>query len=95
MCARARLSGSVKAGGNYEASLLAVPDFWSKGQFKVDGEIVVAIPARDHLLITGSRNAEGLAKLREVAARVAQDIPQRITDTLFVFRDGRFVEFKE
>ena len=89
------LGWTVKAGGNYEASLLAVPDFWNKGQFRVDGEIVVAIPARDHLLITGSRNAEGLAKLREVAARVAQDSPQRITDTLFVFRDGRFVEFKE
>ena len=86
---------TVKAGGNYEACLLAVPEFWAKGQFNVDGEIVVAIPARDHLLITGSKNTAGLAKLREVAARVAQESPQRITDTLFVYRDGRFVEFKE
>jgi len=86
---------TVKAGGNYEACLLAVPDFWTKGQFNVDGEIVVAIPARDYLLITGSKNAAGLAKLREVAARVAQESPQRITDTLFVYRDGHFVEFKE
>ena len=86
---------TVKAGGNYEACLLAVPDFWSKSQINVDGEIVVAIPARDHLLITGSKNAAGLAKMREVAARVLLESPQRITDTLFVYRDGRFVEFKE
>ena len=78
-----------------KASLLAVPDFWAKGEFNVDGEIVVAIPARDHLLITGSKNAAGLAKMREVAARVVQESPQRLTDTLFVLRDGRFVEFKE
>jgi uncharacterized protein YtpQ (UPF0354 family) len=85
----------VKADGNYEACLLAVPQFWSKGGFQVDGEIVVAIPARDHLLLTGSKNAEGLAKMREVTARVMQESPQRLTNMLFVYRDGRFVEFKE
>jgi uncharacterized protein YtpQ (UPF0354 family) len=85
----------VKADGNYEACLLAVPDFWSKGSFGVEGEVVVAIPARDHLLITGSRNVAGLAKMREIASHVTQDSPQRLTDTLFVYRDGRFVEFKE
>ncbi len=56
---------------------------------------MVAIPARDHLLLTGSKNAEGLAKLREVAARVVRESPQRLTDMLFVYRDGHFVEFKE
>jgi len=85
----------VKADGNYEACLLAVPDFWNKGGFQVDGEIVVAIPSRDHLLLTGSKNADGLATMREVAARVMQESPQRLTDMLFVYRDGRFVEFKE
>ena len=85
----------VKADGNYEACLIAVPEFWTGGRIHVDGEIVVAIPARDHLLITGSKNAAGLAKMREVAARVAQESPQRLTDTLFVYRDGRFVEFKD
>ncbi len=85
----------VKADGNYEASLVAVTDFWAKQRFQVDGEIVVAIPARDHLLITGSKNADGLAKMREVTTRVFQESPQRVTDMLFVYRDGRFVEFKE
>ena len=85
----------VKADSNYEACLLAVADFWAQRRFPVDGEVVVAIPARDHLLITGSKNVEGLAKIREVATRVFQESPQRVTDMLFVYRDGRFVEFKE
>lgn len=86
---------NVKADGNYEASLIAVPEFWAKRATEVDGEIVVAIPARDYLLITGSKNAAGIAKMREVAARVARESPHKLTETLFVYRDGRFVEYKD
>lgn len=86
---------NVRADGNFEASLLAVPEFWTKQQFAVDGEIVVAIPARDHLLITGSKNSAGLAKMRELAASVFRDSPHRLVPTLFVLRDGHFVEFKD
>ena len=85
----------VKAGGNYEACLLLVDDFWTSDKIKVDGEIVVAIPARDLLLITGSGNAAGIAKLREQAARMVTESPQHLTDTLFVYRGGRFEVFKD
>jgi uncharacterized protein YtpQ (UPF0354 family) len=83
----------LSAGGDYEASLLLFDDIWSDGQIKVDGDIVVAVPARDVLLITGSKNRKGLKVVRAMAADMAAKQPHRLTDTLFVYRDGRFKRF--
>ena len=83
----------VSAGGDYEASLLLIDDIWSGGQVKVNGDIVVAIPARDVLLITGSRDRSGLKRVRELAAKYAAEGPYGLTDTLFVYRNGRFTKF--
>ena len=83
----------LTAGGDYEASLLLFDSIWSSGQIKVEGEIVVAIPARDVLIITGSKNKAGLKKLRETAKKVASEANYTLTDKLFVYRDGKFVVF--
>lgn len=83
----------VEAGGDYEPSLLLVDEIWSGGQIKVKGEIVVAIPARDVLLITGSRDRTGVRRMRELAAKLAAEGPYGLTDALFVYRNGRFTKF--
>ena len=83
----------MSAGGNYEASLLLIDDIWSSGQVKVNGDIVVAIPTRDVLLVTGSRNRAGLKRVRELAAKFVSQGPYELTDTLFRYRDGRFTKF--
>ncbi len=82
----------VSAGGEYEASLLLFDGLWSGGQFKVDGDIVAAVPAKDALIVTGSHNAAGLARLREVAADLAKG-PYALTAALLVYRGGKFVVF--
>ncbi len=82
----------VSAGGNYEASLLLIDGFWLSGQIKVDGDFVVAVPAKDALILTGSNNQAGIARLRAVAADIAAG-PYALTSTLFVYRDGKFVTF--
>jgi uncharacterized protein YtpQ (UPF0354 family) len=84
----------VSAGGDYEASLLLADSIWSSGQIKVDGDIVVAVPAKDALLVTGSHNTPGIAKLRALAAEIAAG-PYALTSTLFVYRAGEFVKFDE
>jgi len=84
----------IRAGGDYEPSLLLVDDIWSGGQIKVNGDIVVAVPARDVLLVTGSRDRSGLKRIRELAAKFAAQGPHRLIDTLFVYRDGRFSKFE-
>lgn len=85
----------LTAGGDYEASFLLASQIWSSDQIKVPGEIVVAIPARDMLLITGSNSREGIAAVRKQAAEIARTAPYRLTPQLFVFRGGKFVPFKE
>jgi uncharacterized protein YtpQ (UPF0354 family) len=84
------LVSTVKADGNYEASLLLFDELWRSIQIKVDGDFVVAIPARDVLLVAGSQNPAGIAKLRELAAHVARESPYHLTNELFVYRDGSF-----
>ena len=83
----------ISAGGDYETSLLLIDEIWSGGQVKVNGDIVVAVPARDVLLVTGSRNPAGVKQLRELAAKFAAEGPYGLTDTLFVYRNGQFAKF--
>jgi uncharacterized protein YtpQ (UPF0354 family) len=89
------LVSMVVAGGNYEASLLLLDDVWSKGPVpaKVDGDVVVAIPARDLLMVTGSRNRAGVERLRQLATKLVHDASYRLTPVLFVYRNGRFTRF--
>ena len=83
----------MTAGGDYEASLLLFDDIWRGGKIKMNGDIVVAVPAKDVLLITGSKSRKGIAGVRELAAKYKAESRYEITDTLFVYRDGRFTKF--
>jgi uncharacterized protein YtpQ (UPF0354 family) len=83
----------ISAGGDYDASLLLADGIWSSGQIKVDGDIVVAVPGRDALFVTGSHNRTGIARLRAMAAELATG-PYALTSALFVYRNGKFVKFE-
>jgi uncharacterized protein YtpQ (UPF0354 family) len=83
----------ISAGGEFDASLLLADNLWTGGQIKVDGDIVVAVPAKDVLIATGSHNVAGLARLRAAAAKFASG-PSGLTSALFVYRDGKFVRFE-
>ncbi len=85
----------VTAGGAYEASLLLFDSIWSTDTFNVDGEIVVAIPSRDLLLVTGSRDSDGLKRLRKAAVETVQEGSYPLTPELFVRRDDKWLPFKE
>src|SRR5262245_43568267 len=66
---RGPLVSMIVAGGNYEASLLLFDDLWTGGKIAVDGDVVVAVPARDLLLFTGSKNRAGITKLRQLSSK--------------------------
>jgi len=83
------------AGGTYESSLLLTPQVLTASNVKVEGDIVLAVPARNLLFVTGTRTPGGVAKLREVAGRAMRESPNRLTDTLFVLRGGEIVKFSE
>ena len=84
----------IDAGGALEAGLLLSDRLWSSGQIRVDGDIAVAVPAMDALLVAGSHNPAGLTQLHRVAARLATG-PYAVSRSLFVYRDGKFVRFDD
>jgi uncharacterized protein YtpQ (UPF0354 family) len=83
----------VSAGGDYDASLLLLDELWSGESIKVKGDIVVAIPARNVLLVTGSQDRAGLRTMRTLVAKVAADGPYTLTRSLFVYKNGGFRKF--
>jgi len=92
---RGPLVSIVVAGGTYEASLLLLTDFWKAQAAKVDGEIVAAIPARDLLLFTGSKNTVGVAKLAALATEMLAKSSYGLTNQLYIFRKGRFQPYAQ
>ncbi len=80
----------LTAGGNYESSLILADSIWTKENFKVEGDLVVAVPSRDMLLITGSKNEAGLATVRERARAIAAEGPYSLTPCLFVRRSNEW-----
>ena len=85
----------VTAGGNYETSLLLIHDLWTaNGPMEVKGQHVVAIPTRDLLLVSGTDDLEGIARIREIAGEMIQENAYTLTPVLFAWNDGRFEVFE-
>jgi uncharacterized protein YtpQ (UPF0354 family) len=80
----------LMVGGNYEASLLLADAIWTKENFTVDGDFVVAIPSRDVLLVTGSRSAENLVRIAGVAKKIHAEAPYNISTQMFIRRDEQW-----
>jgi len=80
----------VTAGGDYDASLLLFEELWRNLTLPLEGELIAAVPARNALLITGSGDSAGLAALKRMVAQVVATDSYRLTDQLFVFREGKF-----
>lgn len=72
------------ADGYYEASFLLFDDLWTKENFPVKGEIVVYIPSRDTVLITGSEDVEGLKKVRGMVRDPENQWSHMISESGFI-----------
>jgi len=82
------------AGADYVPSLLLIEPLWTNGDLKVDGEFVVAVPTRELLLFTGSKDSAGIAELQRIANEAVAESNYAVSSQLFVYRDGRFQRFK-
>ncbi len=81
------------AGGDYETSLLLFDSIWTDIEKDVHGEIVVAIPTRDVLLVTGSEDRDGLERIKKSVNQFSTQTAYKISSKLFVRRNGTFIEF--
>jgi uncharacterized protein YtpQ (UPF0354 family) len=85
----------LTAGGTYEASIILMKSIWTKEQMPVKGKIVIAVPSRDLLLVTGSENKEGIKKIKDLASETVKNGSYYLIDDLFVWNGEKFEVFKE
>lgn len=72
-----------------ESSLLLADPLWDDLSRVVPGDVVVGVPARDVVIVTGSASAPGLARVRRAIDRMffaGQRYP--LSPHMFVRRDG-------
>lgn len=81
---------ALKAGGMFESSLLLLERVWSKAELRIEGDIVVAAPSRETLLVADGNSPEAMKQIRQVARKIASNAPYRLTDRLFVRRGAKF-----
>jgi len=77
-----------------ESSLVLASDFWTRLEGAVPGELVVGVPARDVVIVTGSQSGAGMEKVRRCVERVffaGGDNP--LSRSLLVRRGGSWEPF--
>jgi uncharacterized protein YtpQ (UPF0354 family) len=74
-----------------ESSLLLADELWDDLAESVPGELVVGVPARDVVIITGSRSRPGIDKAMRAVNRVFYaNGPNLLLRDLLVWQDGRW-----
>lgn len=80
----------VMAGGTYESSLFLHHGIINNENFKVNGELVIAIPNRDVLLVTGSNDTQNIAKVATIANQMFSENNYPISPYLFKEVDNKW-----
>jgi hypothetical protein len=74
-----------------ESSVLLAEEFWDEIAPRVPGELVVGVPARDVVIITGSESPPGLSKARRAIERVFMAGDRHpLSRELLVWRQGEW-----
>lgn len=82
----------IVSDGNFDASFLLVSEVWTKENFpNINGNIWVAVPSRDMLLVADSSNPFGVTFLKQKIQEVINRSEHPISDKIFEFRNGLFM----
>jgi hypothetical protein len=80
----------LHAGDAYDAGRLALPSRWAALAKEVAGDLLVAAPARDWVVFTGSARPADVATLRAVARRLRERLDHPLTDTILRWKSSRW-----
>jgi hypothetical protein len=72
----------------YEASLALLASRW-RDRVAIDGDPVIAIPARNTLLVCGSRDRDSIDSLRKYADSISDQAAYGLSKQLYTLRDGK------
>jgi uncharacterized protein YtpQ (UPF0354 family) len=77
----------LTCGGNYEATLILLPEIWNSVHSMVEGRIIAVVPARDILYFTGDASHENLADLRRWTSKMIESAEKPLSRA-FIRWDG-------
>lgn len=77
----------------YLTSVLLIDTFWSPDRFRLRGDLVVFVVARDLMLVTGSEERGGLENARRVAGNAFEELPYTISLEPIVRHNGKWQPF--
>ena len=66
------------------ASFILLSHIWNEEQFPVEGDIIIDLPSRDTVFITGSEDVESQKKIREVIDSPENEWPYMIFNKAFI-----------
>jgi uncharacterized protein YtpQ (UPF0354 family) len=83
----------VVADGTYEASFLIYDALWTKETFPVKGDIVVYVPSRDVVIVTGSEDTDSLETVKGIVHNPENQWPHAVTNVGFTRKENKWVKF--
>lgn len=88
--------GLAVTGGDMEATLLVLDGLWQAVQADIGGELLVAVPRRDRLLMCDSAHADAVAALRQQTVKLfhASRDGQHLSTQVMVRREQSWTLFE-
>lgn len=83
----------ISAASYVDASMIFTSQIWKKKQIKVEGDYVVTVPNSNSLLVTGSKNKEGLEMLKKITDKVIVKLDRPVSAGFFKFDGEQFRPF--
>jgi uncharacterized protein YtpQ (UPF0354 family) len=83
----------LTAGGNYEATLILLPEIWASVSQMVSGGLIAAVPARDVLYFTGDSDRENLADMRRWTSKALEEVDKPLSRAFIRWTGTDWVEY--
>lgn len=84
----------ARTGDAFCSALLFNAGYWNSITDRIRGELLVCVPARDVVLITGSQTPNGVEEMKKAAARVTAGGNHLISETILKRVGGQWSLFK-
>ena len=82
----------LTAGGDYEATLLLLPEIWESVAPMAPGRLVVSVPARDVVYFTGDADPMNLGDLRSWTSKALEQVDKPLSRALLVWTGSAWQE---
>lgn len=80
----------VYINGFYESNLILLEEIFRREDFDIEGEFIVAIPNREYLYVTGSKEFKAIDSLKKVIQVEYNETNHPICSQLFIWKGEKF-----